>query len=1236
MLRIKQEGDLEVFSHELGHAVDQRLASATTTAGEWRAMRDRFADELRPLDANTTDPARKTVEEGVAEFLRSTVTNPAYARKQAPGFAAEFDRLVAARDPELAGILSDAARLSQIDSGMAPADVFRTMISPGSKLKGLAKFRDESRRLGLTPTLSLWYDRFYAAVVSPDHWAKRFQDQLREARFQKTGTPLLEFGWANPYQMLRGLPGARQAALDAVYYGVRGYGASFREAVQSPAIYDALSEAFGGHVSLLEQQEHPLVRAFSGYLIARRARALYERFKAGDIRNPPVRASENETHAALAELEAANPQFASAAQKVFDFNAAMWRKKFESGLIDRKLFETVAGRGDDYVPFFRDMSDNLAEGGQGSGGSGAGQASSIVKRFGGSSRQIIDPIHSLIYDAVQTERIIATNDVFKAMHDLARTGGEFSGRFLEQVPNTELRADSIDIAEGLRAAAKRAGLETADAETMIRHIEDMVGDDLSATVFRATQTTAKGERIAFYWRDGQRVALKLGDDEVSKAFFDSVSAMSTSHRDLLLSIFGKINGLFSQFITQAPQFAIKNLLVDNLSRVFIARNTGAVGRVPGAAIAQGLYTQLFDREFAKAYAPFGGHRGGVVAAASRDLALNQGLGAVTVRPEGVAAMATEMRALLGNPKDLALHVFASPYHALEGMLKLIEGTETTGRLGQARIVFRHLKGQGLNDEEAFRAAVFEARDVLDYDRRGTGMNAAVKTLVFLNPAVQATERSARNLFGEPMRAAVEAYRRGGYDRLDEASKTALGDAVKNYGMIALGTVATLGYYAWNADNPVYQRMSEYMKRRYYVFDAGQGEDGRQMVVTVPKPFDHAGGIFGAVEAAMDGIRRGDPQTWSNVRAALLDGFLPRQVSSIQDFVSGNPHVKTAFEVLSGMRLGFDGSNPQPIVPLGLKDLPPEMQYNGYTSFLAKKLGQWFGVSPLVADHVLQGEGGTAVKDTSNLITAVFDTQPNVTVKDALTRMFFGALYREQRGGGSFRSDLMDRMGEGNGQYAQAAAGFKAATEQGDGQQADALYARANDTAKALMTLRTYSRSFPPELRELHPLERTAQMGTILSSLTRDLASSHVQVMDRSRRAGQERQTVDLPPVTARTIANTVESWMAEEMRNGLTVAKEPGYGDFPLIDTAARLDAIYEADPAVGAEITKRMAMAHVLPIEAVAQKWPEAQRRLLQDREKARLSDLLPLGHLTPRGSHKQPTAPVFLPSEGERASAN
>jgi hypothetical protein len=1187
VIRIRQEGDLEVFSHELGHAVDQRLKNAEPTKADWQTIRDANEATLKRLDANETDPAKQTVNEGVAEFLRSYVTNPAYARKQAPEVAEAFERMLVARDPELLSILNDAARVSQIDSGLAPADVMRSMIVSGTKPEGVRKFAQERREMGLPSTLRLWADRGYAAIFGKDHWFKRQVDELRDARFQKTGQPLAEFGWSDPYKKFRMLPGAQQAAIDALYYGVRDYGRAL-DGGNSPALYDALAKAFGGDVGLINKPDHPMVKSFSAYLVARRGKALYERWRNGDLRNPPVRASENEVLASIGEFETANPAFKEAADDVFSFANAMWRKKFEAGLIPRDVFDTISGRGDDYVPFYRDMRDSKASGG--GGGSSAGQERSVVKTMRGSSRDIIDPVHSLAFDTAQTERIIALNDTIKAMHRLAESGGEFSGRFLEKVPNSEMRAQSIDLEAGLRAAAKKAGLEKADAEVMIRHVEEMVGDDLTATVFKATETTARGERLMFYWDAGQRVALKIGDSEISKNFYDLFSGMSAPERDILFATFGKANALFSQLITNAPQFALKNLIMDNVSRVFIARNTGAMGRVPGAAVVQGIYTQIFDREFARSYAAVGGMRGGVASAAARELDEAKGLAALAMKPQGLGAE--------------LIHVAKNPLHGIELIVKGIEATETTGRLGQAKIVFKHLKKQGLSDEEAFHAAAYEARDILDYDRKGWGVTAANRFLPFYNAGLQGLDRSGRALFGAPLQVALESYKRGGYANVDEAGKTALADAVKNWGAISAGVALTAGYYAWSADNPVYQRMSDYMRRRYYVFSAGEDKDGKVNVVTVPKPFDHAGGIFGAVEAAMDGIRRADPNTWSRVTNALKDGFVPRQMGGMQEFLNSlPPTIKVPFETLTGMRMGFDNSPAMPIVPQGLKALPPEMQYTGATSYLAKKMGDWFGLSPVVADHVMNGLGGTTVRDVNTLATGLFDDQPNVTTKDAMTKMFFGALYREQRGGGAFRSDLMQIMGRENGEYAVAASGYARAKEEGDSEQASSIYNRGNDLAKTIMTMR--SGPFKPYLRQLHPLERTAALGDIFAKVTRDLAGGQVEKLDRSRKRGEERDYIDLEPTTARAINNTLGSLMAEEIRNGLTIAGQPGYEHYDVIDTKARYDAIRALSPEVADEIKKRMDKAHVLPVETVKEAWPELKSRLLKDREQAKVGDL-------------------------------
>jgi len=1204
VLRIRFDGDTSVFNHELGHAIDQRLRRGAATRTDMHSAIYRNAAELRALDSNTNVPSQQSEIEGVAEFIRMYLDQPAYARKQAPNFADEFDRLIV-KDPELKSVMDDAYRATQIDSGMEPMQRMSSMIAPAEEPTGLRRFNEERKRLGIPSTLALNFDRFYANIVGKDRYVDRFVRLLDDAHFEKTGQPLPRRFEADPYKMFRMLPGAKQAAIDGIYNGVRDYGRAL-EGPKSASLRDALSVALDGNLARMDNVDDPVVKDFNAYLVARRSRNLYDRWETGDLRNPPVRASKNEVLQSITDFETRYPQFVDAANKVFSYANAMWKKKWEAGLISTEVYSTVAAKGGEYVPFFRDMQDNTA-GGPGGGAGGAGQAQSVVKALKGSTRDILDPIRSLMYDAAQTERIIHVNDTFRSVVKLAESGGEFSGRYVERIPNSQLKAVSIDMAEAMKNAAKQAGLDPASADGIIRSMESLVGDDLSATVFRASEITPSGERIFFVWENGERAAYKVGNDQWSKNFFETVSSMNAVERDIMLAMFGKANAMFSQFITNAPQFAIKNLIMDNMSRIFVARDTGILGRVPGASIATGIYTQLFDREFAKSYAALGGIRGGVASAAQRDLQNQQAGKVIAMSPRTLKEWTMEAQSLITDPKRFAVEVAKSPWHAIQLVVKGIEATETMGRLGQAKLVQRHLEAQGVPKADAAFGAVYEARDILDYDRRGFATVGATRFMPFMNVGIQGISHANEVLTGAPLRAAIQAYQRGGYDKLDANMKAVLSDAVRNWGMIAAAATMTYSYAMYMSDDPTYQAQSEYMRRRYFIFPAGMDETGRQKIVTIPKPFDTPGAVLSAVEGFTYSQRRADGKSWERAAKAMEEAAIPRQFGGLQEFLGANPVLKTGFEYVSGMKIGFDGGPSFPIVPQTLRSLPPDMQYQATTSWFAKQLGDKMGWSPMVSDHVMNGLGGTTIRDANYALTAAFGDNPNITNKDAMNRVFFGALYRDAPGGGQFRSDLMKLMATDNGKYSQAARGYQRALEIGDSEEADRIYANGNETAKTLMTLRG-SEKFKPADRQLHPLERTYAIGQIIGKVATDMSNQELELLGGARRRtkkGQERNIIEIDPAAARSISNTLQSLMAEETRNGLKLAGEDGYQTYDLIDTKARYEAIRKLSPEVADELQARIKAAHILPPEQVQRRWPEVKRRLLQDKNAARIGDL-------------------------------
>ena len=87
-MRVGNVADFETVAHEAGHALEKRVGPDLTR------LVDRFRAELAPLDY---DAARMDSGEGFAEWMRATLTNPAYGARQAPGFAPAFRAFMAER-----------------------------------------------------------------------------------------------------------------------------------------------------------------------------------------------------------------------------------------------------------------------------------------------------------------------------------------------------------------------------------------------------------------------------------------------------------------------------------------------------------------------------------------------------------------------------------------------------------------------------------------------------------------------------------------------------------------------------------------------------------------------------------------------------------------------------------------------------------------------------------------------------------------------------------------------------------------------------------------------------------------------------------------------------------------------------------------------------------------------------------------------------------------------------------
>lgn len=1252
VLRIRYSGDMESFAHELGHAIDQRLAFNDPTKVEWAATKAVAPSELLAMDFNAaTSGGTPSIAEGAAEFLRTYVTNPAYATAQAPRTASAF-KLMLQKDPELAAVLQEASRMSQVESGLNPTQVFTTMIADGER-SGLERLSRSASRYGIVETMKDYATKIYGGLIRQSVWVDRAAQFLRDARFEKTGAPIRDLSFTtDPGYHYRQLPGAQQSAVGIIDKGVPLNVNDPFGSARSPSLTSAVARALNGSFSRLENDRDPLTRAFNGYLIARRGVGEWDRFEAGELRNQPVRASKNETIKAVEDFEKEYPNFKQAADDFYSFGRAFLQRRVDKGFLKQEQADQfIAARGD-YVPFFRDFGEDRAGAGRAGGPSLEHQG---LHEFGGSTRDILNPVRSTIEYVAQFERRFAENDMWRAFNNLAAEAREFAGPLWERVPNTDIRSTTVDAERVMRDLARKNGMNPTDTDTMITGLQSMVGPDMTATLINQAPTTSRGQRIVYFWEGGERQAAKLGDSEVAKHLYDLATSMSEPEKDIFFKMMGAVNAGFQSAITHAPRFLLGTAVRDNMTRMFIPRFQGLAGRVPFVQDLVGAYTMMVDRAFYRAYQSAGGIRGGLYSHASRELGEDalkaasnssgfltrtldelESAGTLGAKAAVIATVPANMVRSAGQYGESLVNrvryrdglpaqgwaVLTTPFKMVGDLLRLAEMTETASRVGNAKLTYNYLKKQGLNDVEAFSGGMYESRDVLNYNSRGDWTAKMGRTFPFLQAGITGADRSARGLIGEPVMAAARAYERGGWSNLDAKDQAILSAAWKNW--LYIGANAALiptVYYPAVHDSEFYRRASAYMRDTYYLLQTGTDADGNPVGLTIHKGYDVPAAIANTAERLAEEMHRSDPTNWLRIFGGLKEA-LPRQFRSATGLMEGAPLVKTSYEIATGQRLGMEGSAARPIVPERLRGKPLEQQITATTSYFAKELSKDIGVSPLVVDHVINGLGGTGGQDIRDLSSAVFDNNPLNTVGDAMNRFFFGQIYRTARTDVGARHDLSDLMARDHGKYQLQSNAYVDALERGDRAEADSVYNRADSTAKTLMTLQSSNR-FNPDIRGLHPLIRSEAISSVIGAMMRDLGQSRILIQERQHQKGTERKVIELSQEQARQTYAQLNAIVAEELRNGLTMSKQPGYEDYSILDTQPRVEILRGISPLVAAEYQKRMAAKHVLSAQGVADQWAETQRRLLQDGRSARLVDLVGRARQT-RGA---PIAPMTAP---------
>jgi len=233
--------------------------------------------------------------------------------------------------------------------------------------------------------------------------------------------------------------------------------------------------------------------------------------------------------------------------------------------------------------------------------------------------------------------------------------------------------------------------------------------------------------------------------------------------------------------------------------------------------------------------------------------------------------------------------------------------------------------KGLTEKQAIERGGFEARNLLDYARRGTLGNNINKLVPFWTARV------------------------GGLTRLYEAFRDAPGRTTAMLG--AYVVLPTLGFYMLNYDDEDYREQPEWLKQAYYYFKIG--DKGQRF----PKPFEVGTLVSSIVEKSLDWIRTNEPQQWKEFAKDFMyqnaKGFYP---------------IPTAVRPFIENFMNHSFFRDAPVVPKSLdKNLSNKFYYTEYTSETFKLVSEllnglvgdesFLAMNPIHAENVFRSWTG---------------------------------------------------------------------------------------------------------------------------------------------------------------------------------------------------------------------------------------------------------------------------------------
>lgn len=401
VIRSGNYGEIPVIMHELGHYVDNYFGFSKDARFNTEfngVIQNRFGKAYNKLGAEGIRG------EGYAEFFKDYVSDRAKAKREFPEFYNHFTEAIA-KEPELNGITNKLSQLVHEWHRQGSAERIKGSISFESKGK-VSQAIDAVKRGEAKDVIKKALNDVYTKVIDELNPLKDLVEEVERQTDEKIAFD------DNPYiqaWLARGWVGKAETLIE---HGAPEHGIK------------SLKDILKG----IGEKEH---KEFSAYLVA-----LHDL----DLHKNKQKATFDYTEdAAVLGKHAGNERFQKAAAAIYKYQDYMLQMLVKEGMLTAKAYHTMRKMYPHYIPFFRDMSDAGMQSFL-SGGKGFVDVSSPVKRFKGSTRDIIDPLESIVKNTFQFYNAVERNHVGRTFAKLADKNGV--GQIVERVNGNKAKTDN--------------------------------------------------------------------------------------------------------------------------------------------------------------------------------------------------------------------------------------------------------------------------------------------------------------------------------------------------------------------------------------------------------------------------------------------------------------------------------------------------------------------------------------------------------------------------------------------------------------------------------------------------------------------------------------------------------------------------------------------------------------------------------------------------------------------------